>query len=325
MTHGLSRRSLTTLAALPLLTRPVVVAAATFPDRPVRMIVPYAPGGGADSYARVLSEPMSEALGQPIVIENRAGGGTIIGSAAVAKGPADGYTILFAGSTLFQAPAMLRNPPFDPVADFVSIGRICLVPYVFVVSDRVSGVTDLASFIAAARGRSFAFGSFGNGSTVHVFAQLFSNTAQLDMTHVGYRGEALAMNDLIGGQIQCGFFTVATAQQLIREGRIRAVGVLGIERSASFPDLPTFVELGYPQVNWASYSALSAPVRTPHEVVMRLSDALGTAMARRDVQQRLSGLGVVPSFLPSPVQNAAYRETAERWSSLLRQLDIQPE
>lgn len=324
MSRGLQRRHLG-LLAMPALARPGSGAAASYPDRPVRVIVPYAPGGGGDAYTRVVIEPMSEYLGQPLVVENRAGGATITGSNAVAKGPADGYTILFAGSTLFQAPSLLRNPPFDPVADFVSIGRICLVQYVFVVSDRIQGVTDMPDFIAAAKGRRFAFGSFGNGSTVHVFAQLFSNLAGLDMTHVAYRGETLAMSDLLGGQIQCGLFTIATAQPLIREGRIRAIGLLGRERAENLPEVPIFAELGYPQVYWEAFSQFSAPARTPPEAVKRLSDALGIAIARPEVIARLKGLGVVPDFQDSQTQTAAFRDAATRWTALIRELGIQPE
>jgi tripartite-type tricarboxylate transporter receptor subunit TctC len=292
-------------------------ATAPWPNRPVRMVVPLPPGGATDIWARLVAEPMAEALGQPVVIENRAGAGGMIGAEAVARGPADGATILFHISNFVQTPAVFRRWPYQPLEDFAFVGKMGTTPLPFCVRADIPAGT-LAEFVAYAKGRQLPFGTYSPGSSGHAFAQLLSDIRGLDMVPVHYRGEAPMLQDVLGGRVACAFHSMTGSGDHIRAGRIRPLAALGRDGIPSLPQVPTFASLGYPDdFAQSGFVGLFAPARTPEPVQTRLADAFRFAMERPEVLLRLAEMDTIAQYLPP----AAFREDVANymrfWSGLV--------
>ncbi|HYF07510.1 MAG TPA: tripartite tricarboxylate transporter substrate-binding protein [Acetobacteraceae bacterium] len=282
-------------AALPLLASASVRAqtAPAFPDRPIRMVVPYAPGGAADTSARLLIGPMGEFLGQTITIENRTGGGGTIGAAAVAQARADGYTLLGDASAHTVNHALVRNLPFDYARDFAPVSRLASFPLIFLVSSG-EAAPDLAAYMAAARARSgrIAYSSAGVGSAAHLAGFLFAQRAGIEATHVAYRGGSQGAQALASGDTQYMLASTPAAIGLVQAGRLRVLAVAGATRLAAHPNTPTLAEAAPPGFDFAEWTGLWAPAGTPEPVLDRLAAAVAHAMARPEVQARFTELGV---------------------------------
>ncbi len=270
-------------------------ADAAYPAHPIRLVVPYAAGGGVDLVARLLAEQVGGRLGQPIVVENRPGAGSNVGANAVAKSAPDGYTLLMASPANAINVTLYKNMPYDTVRDLVPVALVGEVPSVLIVNPQVKATT-LAEFVALAKaepGR-LTFGSGGNGASEHLAGALFRSQAGIDLQHVPYRGGSAAINDLIGGQISSIIINQLAVLPFIKAGRVRALAVAGRERSPELPDVPTFVESGYPNYEVAVWWGVMAPAGTPPAIVERLNREIDAVLATPVVQERLRAMGAKP-------------------------------
>jgi tripartite-type tricarboxylate transporter receptor subunit TctC len=252
-----------------------------FPSRSLKLVVPYAPGGGADSVARIVAKKVSENTGQPIVIENKGGAGSIVGTDLVAKAEPDGYTLLLGQSGPISInPAVYKTLPYDPVKDFAPITMTTAYPYVLVVNSDSPAKT-LQEFVALARSKPGAlnYGSTGVGAANHLVAELFASKAGLKMTHVPYRGTALAVGDLVSGQLNVVFGDPISVLPHIRSGKLRALAVTSLERSPVAPEVPTVAESGYPGFEALAWHGILAPAKTPPAVIKKLNAEIVKALA----------------------------------------------
>jgi tripartite-type tricarboxylate transporter receptor subunit TctC len=274
---------------------PILTAAQTYPTKPIRLIVPFPPGGTSDILARVVSQKMSEGLGQAFVVENRAGATGTIGAAAVAKAAPDGYTILSGSSgTSVIAQQLYRNLNFDPVKDFQPISRLALVPGVLIVHPSLTAKS-VAELIAQARAQPgrLTFASAGPGSMQHLSGALFRHMAKVDLLHVAYKGGAPALNDLLGGQVMMSFELLPTAVSHIKSGKVRALGVTTPGRISVLPEVPAIAE-SLPNYELALWFGFMGPAGMPREATQRLNTELVRALKSSEVRERLHSQGAEP-------------------------------
>jgi tripartite-type tricarboxylate transporter receptor subunit TctC len=267
--------------ALALQSVALSAVAADYPSKPIRLVVPYAPGGGADSVARIVARKVSENIGQPIVIDNKGGGGSILGTDIVAKAEPDGYTLLLGQSGPISInPAIYKSLPYYPVKDFAPVAMTTAYPYILVVNPELP-VKSLQEFVALARSKPGAlnYGSTGVGAANHLVAELFSSKAGLKMTHVPYRGTALAVGDLLGGQLTMVFGDPISVLSQMKAGKLRALAVTSLQRSSVAPDVPTVAESGYPGFEALAWHGIMAPARTPPAIVKKLNEEIVKALA----------------------------------------------
>ncbi|HSW06328.1 MAG TPA: tripartite tricarboxylate transporter substrate binding protein [Aquabacterium sp.] len=275
--------------------------AQAYPAKPVQLIIPFPPGGATDIVGRLVGKKLGEHLGQAVVIENKAGAGTVIGASFVANAAADGYTLLISsGSTFTVNPAINARLPYDPVKSFEPIGGVARVPLIL-IANRDVPVNDLAQLIAAVRAApgKYLYGSFGNGTTGHFAAELLWNTVDIKLTHVPYKGSAPAMADLMGGQIPFAIDTVASAQPQLRAGKIKAIVVTGSTRSSQLPEVPTVSEQGYPGFSADSWLSVFAPRGLATDVRAKLQKALAEAMTDPEIAAKLVASGLQPAYEPA--------------------------
>jgi tripartite-type tricarboxylate transporter receptor subunit TctC len=251
-----------------------------YPSRPIKLIVPYAAGGGADSVARIVAKRVSETIGQPIVIENRTGAGSIIGTEAVQRAEPDGYTLLLGQSGPISInPAIYKNLRYDPVKDFAPVTMTTAYPYILVVNPKLPAKT-LQEFVALSTGKpgEFNYGTTGIGAANHLVSELFNGKTGLTMTHIPYRGTALAVTDLIAGQVNMVFADPISALAHIQAGTLRALAVTSKERSPVAPDVPTIAESGYPGFDAIGWHGILAPAKTPPAIIKKLNDEFVKAL-----------------------------------------------
>src|SRR5947199_5300918 len=289
-------------------------ASAGYPERIIKIVVPFAPGGGTDVIARTLAQEMARDLGQSVIIENKPGAGTIIGTQAVATSEPDGYTLLMGTFANAVNPSLKTKLPYDPHSDFAPVALIAR-SYNIVVVNPASPYHSIADLIAAAKAEpdKLSYGTYGTGTSAHLAGELFKNLAKVNLTTVPYKGAAPAITDLIGGQIQVMFTTVASAASLIAAGQLRALAVTSAQRSPAFPDLPTLAEAGVPGYAAESWYGLYAPAKTPVEIIERLNKSAARAV-QSDAFKKLGvneGLVMVAS---EPAELDRYvRGEEERW------------
>ncbi|WP_144299891.1 tripartite tricarboxylate transporter substrate binding protein [Elioraea rosea] len=282
-------------AAAALVVLPALAARAqAWPARPIRMVVPYPPGGGADTTARLLSEPMSAMLGQPVIVENRGGAGGSIGAAEVARAAPDGYTLLLDAGAHVVNPFVLKGLAFDYARAFAPISQVTVLPQILLVKAALPA-KDIAELVALAKARpdSLTYGSSGNATSSHLAAALFAQRAGISLVHVPYRGGGPAVQDLVAGNIDMHMGTVSSSLALAQAGRIRALGVTTRERIASLPDVPTIAESGFPGYELNEWNGLYAPAGTPEPVLERIHAAAMHALAQAPVRARLDSLGAM--------------------------------
>ncbi|POR50325.1 Bug family tripartite tricarboxylate transporter substrate binding protein [Bosea psychrotolerans] len=286
-------QTLLRIAAVLLALSPVPTLA-QYPDRPIKMVVPYAAGGGADSTARIVGQQMSQALGQQIVIENRPGAGGVIGADFVAKAPADGYTLLFDASA-FAANPTLRKLPFDPKADFIPVSLVVIAPNILVASPKApyKTVAELLDF-ARKNPEKATYASAGAGSASHLAGEALNHTAGLNIVHVPYRGGAPALNDVIGDRVSLYFGNTASTLGQVTSGSVRALAIGSPKRSPLLPEVPTLIESGLKDFETQEWNGLFAPKGTPPAIVERLSREIVAAVANPEIKAKLEKLGLEP-------------------------------
>jgi tripartite-type tricarboxylate transporter receptor subunit TctC len=292
---------------------------AEWPDRPIKMIVPFSAGSSSDIIARIMAAKMGERLGQQIVVENRVGGSTIIGTDFVAKSAPDGYTLELANTTTHAASAALNATlPFDPVKDFAPVAMIGVSPFVLIGATQVEAKT-LKDFVALAKAKpgSLSYASAGTGTLAHLAGELFKRKAGVDITHVPYRGSAQSMIDLMQGRIDLSVSTIPPTLQHIREGKLRGLATMSEKRNVSLPDTPTVAEAGIPGCEAALWTAIVVPAGVPADIIKRLNAAVLAAVATPEIQQALTVQGVEPE--PGPPEVVAERIKADivKWKDVV--------
>lgn len=322
MNKRLFLRSFLLTSALPA----TALWAQNFPSKPIRIIVPVAAGGGTDVLARTLGQKAGELLGQPVVVENILGAGGNIGTQMVAKAPPDGYTLLLSPATIATNVAVYRKLPYDLLKDLQTVTLVGQTSVVLVVHPSFAPRT-VAEFVEAARAKpaSLNYGSAGIGSPQHLQSELFGQRTGISGNHVPYKGQSQAMTDLVGGQLHYMFSPLQNALPFIREGRIRALGVASPQRNPALPQLASFAELGYKDVDFSNWFALYAPAGTPPAIVKRLSDVFVQVGRSPEMAERLSKLGFEP-FFTSPDEGSDFmRAELTRWTRVATQANIKAE
>ena len=303
-----------------------VWADAGFPNKPVRIIVPVAAGGGADKVARMVTEKMGQSLGQQFVIENKAGGSGTIASMEVARAAPDGYTLLQCYvATHSTNPAVLKIR-YDPINDYAPVGMMGQTSNVLVVGDK-NPAKNFQEFMALARANpgKLNFSSAGSGSATHLIMEYLENQAKVNLVHIPYKGAAPAMQDLLGGQVDAMFPSLTAALPQIRAGKLRALAVASPKRDPQAPDVPTIAELGFPGFSAIQWWGLCAPAKTPDDVVAKLNKALNEALAQPEMRQRLADLAVEPTQL-SPQQFREFLVTeVDKWTRLVKDTNLKIE
>ena len=281
---------LASAGVLTALCWPIPSAAQNYPNRPVKLLVPFTPGGGTDILARVVGQKISEALGQPVVVENRPGGNTLVATELLVNAPADGYTLLMQTNNLASNPTLYAGKlTFDTRKDLMPVSLVAGNPHVLVVHPSVPA-KNLKEFIALAKAKpgTLTFASAGSGTVNHLCGELLKGLAGIDMIHVPYKGSGSVMPDLLGGHISALFAAMPTVTGLIREGKLRALAVTTPARFRGLPDVPTIAELGYPGYNFSSWFGVLAPAGTPAPVVARLQSEIAKALKDPGVRERLN-------------------------------------
>jgi tripartite-type tricarboxylate transporter receptor subunit TctC len=301
-------------------------AAQQWPSKPIRIVVPYPPGGAVDSYTRIIQQPLAEALGTTVVIENKAGASAMLGSDLVAKSPPDGYTLLAGNITALAINVgVYPKMTYDPAADFAPIVRTVDVDYAFVVHPSVPAKT-VAEFVAYARANpgKLSYGSAGAGSLPQLAAELLKNRAGLDILHVPYKGGGPLLTDLLGGQIQVAFGDQANLMPHVATGKLRALAVSSPKRSRNYPDLPALAETlpGFEAVAW---QGVVAPSGTPAEVVGRLNQAFNKVLAIPEVRRRLAEGGLEAVGGTPDELGRLIRSEVAKWSKVVRDVGIEPD
>jgi len=291
-----------------------------YPVKTVRIIVPFPPGGTADTLGRIVATKLTESFGQTFVVDNRPGAGGLLGSELASKGAADGYTLVVSGIASHAiAPALVAKPPFDPVKDFTHVALLGGPPSVFAVHPSLPA-KDLKAFVALARAkpRELTYGSPGNGTQGHLMAEVFRQRAKIDIVHVPYKGAAMAMVDIVAGHIHAISTTVTTASAQIRAGRARALALTSAARLPDYPGVPTFRELGYPDVVGTVWFSLSGPAGVPADFVSRLNAEVRRILQLPDVRERLRLDGIEPNQLDAKAFADFMAAEVKRWGPIVR-------
>lgn len=303
-----------------LLIAAAPAAQAAYPDKPIKLIVPFTAGGPTDAMARMVGEHLASALGQPVIVDNRGGAGGTIATEAAASAAPDGYTLFFATTgTMAINPSLYRNFKVNPAKAFEPIGPVASTQNVLVVTPALK-VNSLSELLALARQKPgmLTFGSAGNGSSNHISGELLKSVAKVDLAHVPYKGSAQALTDLLGGQISMMFDTVSNQVQYIASGKVKPLGVTGKARSEALPNVPTIAEAGLPGYEVTIWFGLAAPAKTPADVVATLNRQLEQVMARPDVKARLAALGAEP-MTGTPQSFARLIEAdSAKWGELVK-------
>ena len=301
----------------------VLACAQSYPTKPVRVVVPFSPGGVADSSARVLADRLGARLGQAIVVENRPGASGNLGTAAVAAAAPDGYTLLLGfDGTMVINPHVYASLPWDTLRDFAPVTKLGDATLILVAHPSVPA-KNISELVALKK--PFSYGSAGTGSTPHLAGELLAQRTGIALTHVPYKGGGQAMGDVVGGQIPLVFTAVATAQQFVKSGRLKGLGVPAAGRSGSLPDVPTFIESGLEGFVVDSWTGILAPAKTPGEILARLQKEIAAVLGEPDIRSRYATLGIEPVG-NTPAQFAEQiRADLARWEKVVRQANIRIE
>ena len=307
-------------ATLLLAALTATAQAQTWPSKPIRYIVPFAAGGTTDILARTISDKLSIALGQPVIVENKPGAGGGVGAAETAKAPPDGYTIMGGTISTHAINATLySNLPYDPVKDFVAITLIARVPNMLVINNDIPAkdVAELIKLMKASPGK-WNFASSGNGTSQHLSGELFKGMAGVDMQHIPYKGSPPALSDVMGGQVSMTFDNITTAWTLAKGGKLRALAVTTAKRSPIAPDVPTLGESGLPSYEIGSWQGVFAPAGTPPDIVKRLNAEIVKIINLPDVQKKLLDLGAEPVANSSEEFTAFVKVEVVKWGEVVK-------
>jgi tripartite-type tricarboxylate transporter receptor subunit TctC len=310
---------------LGLLTGPALGVAQDYPNRPITMILPLGAGGAMDILARSMAPKLGELLGKPLVIENRTGGATVIAAAATAKAAPDGYTLLYSpAGTLTTNVTLFKSLPYDPGKDFVPVAFTSQIAFVLVVNPAmpVHSVAELIAYAKARPGK-LTFGSTGTGATPHLAAEVFKSMSGIDMTHIPYKGSIAALTDVVAGHIDLTFTDPSISPQLIRDGKVRALGVTSKDRVGVVPDVPPIADTlpGYEAISW---HMLVAPTGTPGDVVEKLHGAFKAVVATPEIQHQMIDMGLIPvTDMPSTAALRVFLDSEiGRWGKIVQQAGI---
>jgi tripartite-type tricarboxylate transporter receptor subunit TctC len=310
------------LACLMLAVAPSLLAQADYPSRPIRLVVTVPPGGAADFIARLVGGKLSDSLGQPVVVENRAGASGTIAADAVAKAPADGYTLLQNSITTHGVgPHLYAKLPYDPVKDFAPVSGLALLPLIMSVNADVPA-KNVEEIISLSKKSALNFASSGSGGAPHMAAELFKSVTGAQLTHVPYKGSGPAVTDLVGGRVQVMFDAAPSLIQHVRSGKLRVLAAASAQRNRLLPEVPTFAELGYPKVAVSLWYGLLAPAGTQPAVITRLNAEVGKVLAAPDVRERLLAQGAEP--MPgTPAAFASFmQEEMAKWAPVVKQAGV---
>jgi tripartite-type tricarboxylate transporter receptor subunit TctC len=305
-------------------TYPAPAAAQAYPSKPIRMVVPFPPGGGFDAVARPFAEKMSGFLKQNIIIDNKAGAGGNIGTAEVAHAPRDGYTILFANEILATNPNVYKSVPFDPIKDFEPIAMVATTPLALAVYPGLPA-KNLAELIALSAKEPITFGTPGVGTSPHLFGELLNLKTPLKLRHIPYRGTGPAITDAMGGQINAVLTTASALAQYIESGKLRGIAILSDKRSPLLPNLPTLAEAGISGLSHEVWYAVMAPSGTPQPIVLQLREAAMAALRSPDLADRLSKLGFEPVIGDDKAVTALIRSDLLRWGVVVAEANFPKE
>jgi tripartite-type tricarboxylate transporter receptor subunit TctC len=311
-------------ALLSLALGGVHAAEPSYPVRPLRVIVPQSAGGSTDLVARLYGQKLSEALGQPVIVDNRPGAGSIIGTDLVAKATPDGYTLLVVASSITLNPTLHKNLPFDPIRDLAPISQLSAFPNMLTLHPSVpaKSVKELIALAKAKPGQ-LNYGSSGTATGTHLSAELFKLMAGVDMVHVPYKGGAPAVTALLGGQVQLNFATLPSVLPHVRANRLRALGVTTAKRSTAAPDVPTIAEAGVPGYDHGPWNGMLAPARTPKAVVTRLNSEVAKAARSQEIRNVLAQDGAEPVGDSAEAFGTIIREETVKWAKVIRAAGIQ--
>lgn len=330
-TSGARRMLLRALAAAALATGvpAAPVLAQTYPTQAIKMIVPYAPGGSTDLTARLIGKALSQQLGQPVVVENRAGAGGLVGQEAVARAKPDGYTLLFSSAgPLTVSPQIYSKIPYDPVRSFEPLMLVATQPLLLIVKPALD-VKDVNGLIALAKARAngtkLVYGSFGNGSASHLAMESFKDLTKTDLVHVPYRGSGPALIDLVGGQIDVMFDVFSTAAPLAKSGKVRPIAITAAVRSAQFPDVPTMAEAGVKGFDAGTWFAVLAPAGLPKPIVDQLNRALNATLTDKEVRDNLVSQGAEPRGGTPDQLRDFFAAEYDRWGKVVKAAHITAE
>ncbi len=301
-------------------------SADSYPSRRITFVVPYAAGGATDVSARLLANKLSEAWKQAVVVENKSGGGGVIGNDYVAKAPPDGYTVLVAITQIIQAPSLVAKLPYDVFKDLAPVTQVGLSTIVLTVPEAqpVKSVKELVDLAKANPGK-LPYGSFGNATTSHLYGELLKKNAGIDMTHVPYRGSSPLLNDMLGNTVNAAFVDLTTASAQINAGKIRALAVGGEKRRTQLPNVPTLGELGYPGFEIEGWIGIFVPAATPKDIVTKLSAELARIIASPEGVAGLEALSLVPVGGTAEAFDAALRRDLARWDNVVKATGVKGE
>ena len=301
-------------------------SADSYPSRRITFVVPYAAGGATDVSARLLANKLSEAWKQAVVVENKSGGGGVVGNDYVAKAPADGYTVLVAITQIIQAPSLVAKLPYDVFKDLAPVTQIGLSTIVLTVPEAqpIKSVKELVDLAKANPGK-LPYGSFGNATTSHLYGELLKKNTGIDMTHVPYRGSSPLLNDMLGNTVNAAFVDLTTASAQINAGKIRALAVGGEKRRKHLPDVPTLAELGYPGFEIEGWIGVFVPAATPKDIVAKLSSELARIIASPEGVAGLEALSLVPVGGTAEAFDAALRRDLTRWADVVTATGVKGE
>ena len=315
------------LVCIALVMAPMAAFAQGYPNKPIRLIVPWPPGQATDLAARIVAEKISQALGQPIVVENKPGAGGAIGSEAVARAAPDGYTLLAASSGPISIMPNLQKIPYEPLKDFAPVTLTAMAPFALVARPNfpAANARELVALVKANPDK-YTFSSSGTGATAHLFSELFHSQAQIKARHVPYKGSAPALTDLMGGQIDYTIETVASIVSHVKSGKLKAYGVTTAKRSSAMPEVPTLAEAanlpGFDAAAWIGYLA---PAGTPREITARISAEVHKAVQAQDLKDRYVTLGMEPAANTPEELMALMRREQERYGQIIRNAGIKIE
>jgi tripartite-type tricarboxylate transporter receptor subunit TctC len=297
--------------------------AQSWPTKQIKFIVPYPPGGGTDVIARIVQEPLSKELGQQVIIDNRGGAGGSIGSALAAQSPSDGYTVLFTLSSHTINPAIYTKLPFDTEKDFSSVVTVASLPQILVANPNFPAKTVKEVIeMAKAKPGSISYASVGNGSPGHLAGAMMATDAGVEMTHIPYRGGGPAVTDVIAGQVPLLWVSIPAAAQFVKAGKLRALAVSTVKRSAVFPDVPTMVESGFKGFEVDSWYAMFVPAKTPQTIIDRLNKATVNVLAQPEVKEKLLGQGAeAVGDTPAQLSGVVKKEIA-KWKQVVKSANI---
>ena len=309
-----------------LLMHAALAAAQAWPVKPVKIVMPSLTAGSPDRVTRLVADKLSQRWGQPVVVENRPGATTVIGTEYVARQPADGYTLLSTFTSFVQAPALMARVPWDPERDFIPVVQLIRSEVVLLVRSDSPWKT-LAEFIAAAKlagaaGAPLNYASFGNASSFHIYGEALKRGAGIDLTHVPYKGEAASITDLIGGQVISSFNSIGTAMPHLKSGRVRPLALVGSVRSKVLPEVPTFGEAGVQRLDTSGWFGMLAPAGTPRAIVEKIAADTALVLAMPEIADNLRSQGLEPTGLGPEAFTRFIREDLGRWKALAQELGI---